>query len=129
VLGSASARSDTLASLGPKVRPADPEDVELEPAEQLPVVARMVVEIRSDGSRTVARGAIEDSVGGQRVGVEARADSPLELSRALAKMILSAPFAALLERARSGERDREGPVRALGRGLARRLAARGRSQD
>lgn len=62
--------------------------------EELPVVARMVVEIRSDGSRTVARGALEDRVSGQNVGVEAEAGSPLELSRALAKMLFSAPAMA-----------------------------------
>jgi len=66
--------------------------------DELPIVARMVVEIRSDGSRTIARGAIEDRLHGEQVAVEARADSPLELSRALAKMLFSAPFTALLGR-------------------------------
>jgi hypothetical protein len=96
----------------------------IEAAEELPVVARLVVEIRSDGSRTIARGALEDNLGGQRVGVEARADSPLELSRALAKMVLSAPFAALLGRSTSdGSPDRgptvRGTIGALGRRLLR----------
>ena len=73
----------------------------------------MVVEIRSDGSRTIARGAIEDHLGGQAVGVEARADSPLELSRALAKMVLSAPFAALLGRAKGDVPPRDKGVLAI----------------
>jgi hypothetical protein len=55
--------------------------------DDLPVVARLIVEIRSDGSRTIARGAIEDSKLGQRVAVEARGDSPLALALALARSI------------------------------------------
>ena len=62
----------------PEVRPGD---------DDLPVVARLIVEIRSDGSRTIARGAIEDANLGQRVAVEARGDSPLALALALAKSI------------------------------------------
>ncbi len=65
--------------------PADDGD------DELPVVARMVVEIRSDGSRTVARGAIEDVVAGQKVAVVARGDSPLSLAMALARSLTSLP--------------------------------------
>jgi hypothetical protein len=54
-----------------------------------PVVARMVIEIRSDGSRTIARGAVEDLHTGQRVGIEARGDSPLALALELSRAILS----------------------------------------
>jgi hypothetical protein len=56
-----------------------------------PVVARLIVEIRSDGSRTVARGAIEDVVSGQRTAVEARGDSPLQLALALARTLTQLP--------------------------------------
>lgn len=59
--------------------------------DDLPVVARMVVEIRSDGSRTVARGAIEDAVAGHKVAVVARGDSPLSLAMALARSLTSLP--------------------------------------
>jgi hypothetical protein len=52
-----------------------------------PVVARMIVEIRSDGSRTIARGAIEDVVNGQRTAIEARGDSPLQLAMKLARSL------------------------------------------
>jgi hypothetical protein len=112
-----------VTTLTPK---PDPETEALEETddEQLPVVARMVVEIRSDGSRTIARGAIEDHLGGQAVGVEARADSPLELSRALAKMVLSAPFAALLGRAKGDVSPREKGVLATVGALRRRLGRR-----
>jgi hypothetical protein len=59
--------------------------------DHLPVVARLIVEIRSDGSRTIARGAIEDTTLGQRVAIEARGDSPLSLAIALARSIASVP--------------------------------------
>lgn len=114
----------------PTIKP-DPQSEALDAAdEELPVVARMVVEIRSDGSRTIARGAIEDRLGDQTVGVEARADSPLELSRALAKMVLSAPFAALLGRAKGNDAARrETGVLATVGALRRRLGRRSERDD
>lgn len=71
-------------------RPPDASDV-LEPAHEPPVVARLVVEIRSDGSRTIARGALEDAQQGQRVAIEARGDSPLQLAIALARSLTQLP--------------------------------------
>jgi len=59
-----------------------------------PVVARLVVEIRSDGRRTIARGALEDASSGERVGVEARGTTPMALAASLAKTIFSAPMLA-----------------------------------
>lgn len=59
--------------------------------DDLPVVARLVVEIRSDGRRTIARGAVEDSASGQRVAVEARGDSPMSLAIALARSLVRMP--------------------------------------
>lgn len=59
--------------------------------EELPVVARLVVEIRSDGSRTIARGAVEDAQRGERVAIEARGDSPLQLAIALARSLTQLP--------------------------------------
>lgn len=56
-----------------------------------PVVARLVVEIRSDGSRTIARGALEDVVNAQRATVEARGDSPIQLAIALARALTQLP--------------------------------------
>lgn len=61
--------------------------------EEPPVVARMIVEIRSDGTRTVARGALEDIVTGERVAIEANGGSPLQLAASLAQNLLSTPFA------------------------------------
>jgi hypothetical protein len=62
--------------------------------DDLPVVARLIVEVRSDGSRTVARGAMEDAASATRVAVEASGSTPLELALGLAKSILSAPWFA-----------------------------------
>ena len=64
---------------------------ELEAVQEPPVVARLVVEIRSDGSRTIARGAIEDAQRGDRVAIEARGDSPLQLAIALARSLTQIP--------------------------------------
>jgi hypothetical protein len=61
---------------------------------ELPVVARLVVEIRSDGSTTVARGAMEDALSGQKVAVEASGTTPLALALSLAKHLAGAPFLA-----------------------------------
>jgi hypothetical protein len=50
-----------------------PEVAEL--AHPLPLVARLVVEVRSDGSRTVVRGLIEDLASCERTVIEAGAES------------------------------------------------------
>ncbi len=63
----------------------------LESTAEPPVVARLVVEIRSDGSRTIARGAVEDAQRGERVTVEARGDSPIQLAIALARALTQVP--------------------------------------
>lgn len=55
------------------------------------MVARLIVEIRSDGSRTIARGAIEDVASGQRTAIEARGTSPLSLALSLARSMTQLP--------------------------------------
>tara|TARA_B100000965_G_C19559588_1_gene743863 strand:+ start:329 stop:685 length:357 start_codon:yes stop_codon:yes gene_type:complete len=67
---------------------AQPE-LPLERPEEMPVVARMVVEVRSDGTKTVARGAIEDLQTGQQVAIQTDALSTNELSTALAQSLLA----------------------------------------
>jgi hypothetical protein len=62
--------------------------------EEPPVVARMIVEIRSDGTRTVARGALEDVASGERVALEARGSTPMALAASLAKTMFNAPMFA-----------------------------------
>jgi hypothetical protein len=67
--------------------PAPPAEVVGEP----PVVARLIVEIRSDGSRTIARGAMEDTATGQRTTVEAHGTTPFQLALALARSLAQLP--------------------------------------
>ena len=62
---------------------------EVMPADDPPVVARLVVEIRSDGSRTIARGAMEDVATGQKVAIEARGSTPLSLAIELSRAVFS----------------------------------------
>ena len=57
-------------------------------AAELPVVARLMVEIRSDGSRTIARGAMEDVLSGDKVAIEARGSTPMSLALGLAKSMM-----------------------------------------
>jgi hypothetical protein len=66
---------------------------ELEKKPQLPVVARLVVEIRSDGRHTVARGLAEDA-SGERVQVEAEGSTPLQLAFALMRALSQVPALA-----------------------------------
>jgi hypothetical protein len=66
-------------------------DREIATRDEPPVVARLVVEIRSDGSRTIARGALEDLAQGERVVVQAEGRSPIELALSLARTIFSLP--------------------------------------
>jgi hypothetical protein len=68
--------------------------VPTKPGDEPPVVARLMVEIRSDGSQTIARGAVEDIATGDRVAVEARGATPAQLAASLARTMLSAPLLA-----------------------------------
>ena len=74
---------------------AAPRDRALARDEDLPVVARLVVEIRSDGRRTVARGAIEDVTSGVKTAVVARGESPLRLALDLARALAGMPRLAV----------------------------------
>lgn len=82
----------------PSARDEEPNPGEPNPGEaalpverpdELPVVARMVVEVRSDGTKTVARGAIEDLQTGQQVAIQTDAMDTNELSTALAQSLLA----------------------------------------
>jgi hypothetical protein len=78
-----------------------------------PVVARLIVEIRSDGTHTVARGAMEDVASGERTTIEAEGGTPLELARSLAGALMTTPLwlgraAGALVRARLRQGDSDG---------------------
>ena len=59
-----------------------------------PVVARMVIEIRSDGSRTFARGVLEDLASGEHVALRADGSTGLALASALSNSLLKTPLFA-----------------------------------
>ncbi|MCA1828072.1 MAG: hypothetical protein ABR567_02595 [Myxococcales bacterium] len=59
-----------------------------------PVVARLIIEIRSDGSRTIARGMAEDVQQGERVEVHAEGSTPLQLVLSLVKALRDVPSLA-----------------------------------
>ncbi len=86
----------------------------MDKADDPPVVARLVVEIRSDGRRTIARGAMED-VTGHGVAIEASGRTPLQLALSLARTMVTLPAfgraaaRALLRGRRGGEVPR-GPA-------------------
>ncbi len=90
-----------------------------------PVVARLVVEIRSDGSRTLARGALEDTVSGQDVAVAVEAESPAALLGKLTRSLVSLPTMLRGSQRSPPEAPAERPsVRTLGRALASGLRRR-----
>ena len=80
------ARSHAVVRVGPEIPTA--------PGEEPPVVARLMVEIRSDGSRTIARGAVEDIASGERVAVEAHGTTPAQLAASLVKTVFATPLLA-----------------------------------
>jgi hypothetical protein len=71
-------------------KPGAPLEARPEP----PVVARLIVEIRSDGTRTVARGLAEDVARGERIQVEAEGNNPLQLALSLLKSLKDVPALA-----------------------------------
>ncbi|GAC1352553.1 MAG: hypothetical protein NVS3B20_15750 [Polyangiales bacterium] len=86
----ASVLSEAEPSAVVKVETVDRLDRSSEP----PVVARLMIEIRSDGSRTIARGAMEDLSLGQKVALEVEGRTPLALALSLVKSIGSLPALA-----------------------------------
>jgi hypothetical protein len=71
-------------------KPEGPMEARAEP----PVVARLVIEIRSDGTRTIARGLAEDVAQGERVRIEAEGSNPLQLALSLVKSLKDLPALA-----------------------------------
>jgi hypothetical protein len=75
------------------------DDALVAEADLPPVVARLVVEIRSDGTRTIARGALDDRVSGQRVNLRADGTTPIMLARELTRVLMTSPVLAGTKRA------------------------------
>jgi hypothetical protein len=75
-------------ALAQRVAPAQKPPDALAREADLPVVARVVIEVRSDGSQTIARGALEATGAEQeRVAIEARGTTPALLAASLARAI------------------------------------------
>jgi hypothetical protein len=72
-------------------------------APEPPVVAQLMIEIRSDGSRTIARGALNDLQNGESAQVHAEGRTPTDLMLSLASSLLALP-AALFDGSRARER-------------------------
>lgn len=53
-----------------------------------PVVARLVVEIRSDGTTTIARAGLSDELKGESTVLEARGSTPVALALSLARHLI-----------------------------------------
>jgi hypothetical protein len=56
-----------------------------------PVVAQLMVEIRSDGSHTIARGALNDLRTGESAQIRAEGRTPAELMFSLCSSLLTLP--------------------------------------
>lgn len=88
--GSASARRDRRPrkkQLAQRTLP--PANVPL--ADEPPVVARLVVEIRSDGHRTVARGSLEEAELGKRTSIQVEGATPSQLLLSLVSALFHLP--------------------------------------
>lgn len=60
-------------------------------APEPPVVAQLMIEIRSDGSRTIARGALNDLLNGESAKVHAEGRTPSDLILSLASSLMALP--------------------------------------
>ena len=76
-----------------KLEKKEPEAIKQAEPEP-PVVARMIIEIRSDGTRTIARGLAEDVQQGERVEVHAEGATPLQLAFSLVRSLREIPALA-----------------------------------
>jgi hypothetical protein len=87
-------KSESQERLGALVKTGGRAPLQRVDEADLPVVARLMIEIRSDGTHTVAKGAMEESVDGERVAIRAEGGTPLELAASLAKTLFTLPVLA-----------------------------------
>jgi hypothetical protein len=71
---------------------AEPIDIQPSTPGLPPVVARVVVELRSDGTRTVACASVQNAFLGQGVSVQAESRAPIKLALALLRTAERLPF-------------------------------------
>jgi hypothetical protein len=77
-----------------RLAPRADQATDLASADEPPVVARLMVEIRSDGYLTVARGALEDAQLGERTALEVKGATPFQLALSLVKALFQVPALA-----------------------------------
>ncbi|MCH2110336.1 MAG: hypothetical protein MK135_13520, partial [Polyangiaceae bacterium] len=88
-----------------------------------------VVEIRSDGTRTIARGALEDQASGEKVALQAEGTTPLALAKELSAALFKMPGAfAGTELMKRTQKAREVATALLPRRLSQRLRRRDESR-
>lgn len=75
-------------------KPTKVEPGPVQAVKEPPVVARLVIEIRSDGSHTIARGAAEDLQRGETVQIRAEGRTPFELVFSLLASLKDIPALA-----------------------------------
>jgi hypothetical protein len=91
-----------------RLAPRTDHVTDLAPANEPPVVARLWIEIRSDGNLTVARGALEDAQLDERTSLEVKGATPFQLTLSLVKALFQAPaFARSVAQALLTERTKE----------------------
>jgi hypothetical protein len=84
-----------LDQLREAITPKRPTDAITTPAAEIvekaepPVVAQLMIEIRSDGSHTIARGALNDLRVGRSAQLHAAGATPRELVKSLASSLLT----------------------------------------
>jgi hypothetical protein len=59
---------------------------------ELPIVARILVEIRSDGTRTVASASVQNALLGQAVSVQAETTTPNSIAQVLLRSMARMPL-------------------------------------
>ena len=96
-----------------QVAPRTEQATELAAADEPPVVARLVVEIRSDGSRTIARGALEDGQLGERTSSQGRGRDAVSARPLAGESAVPSAGARPLGRAGAADRAHEGPRREM----------------
>jgi hypothetical protein len=79
------------AALSSREALATRRNANLSTHEEPPVVAQLMIEIRSDGSHTIARGALNDLRNNETAQVHAEGRTPSELMLSLAGSLLSLP--------------------------------------
>lgn len=94
------------AALAQREALATRRNANIEKREEPPVVAQLMIEIRSDGSHTIARGALNDLRNNETAQVHAEGRTPHELMMSLAGSLLSLPSSLL-----SGSRHAKASVK------------------